>query len=179
MSDTKTKAISVVEYIDSVQLRKDLAYSTADISSSMMEQATMFAHYGLLASQASLQTDKFKMLLENTEAAVSRIIRDEKNLAGEKITEAALSALVTRHPRVISARQAVNAAKQIESVGKIAVEAFRHRRDMLVQQGLISREEMKGELSIAMKSVKEEEYRNSQDRVLERRQNRQTGNPEE
>lgn len=180
MSEEKPKkSLKVSDFFDADQLRKDLAYSTADLSSSMAEQAAMFAHYGVLAAKASLQTDKFKMLADNTEAAVSRIIRDEKALKGEKVTEAQITSLVIRHPRVVDARRAVNEAKQIEAVGKIAVESFRHRRDMLVQQGLISREEMKGELSVSMKNIKEEQLEESKGRMLERRANRQAGKPDE
>lgn len=171
----KAPTIKVVQYIDPIQLKKDLAYSNVDLSSAMVEQAAQFASYGVLASQSSMQVDKMKMLLENTEAEVSRRERDKKALAGEKITEPALAAIVTRHPRVVAAKKALNEAKQIESIGKIAVESFRHRRDMLVQQGLISREERKGELSIALKNAKEEEVRSTQDRLLARRQGRLQG----
>ena len=163
------KKITVVEYVDAAQLRKDLSFSTADLSTAIMEQAALFANYGVEASKASLQVDKFKMLLENTEAQIARQIRDDKASKGEKLTESALSELVTRHPKTIEARTALNAAKQIEGVAKIAVEAFRHRRDMLVQQGLISREEMKGELAVAVRNAKDEELRNTQDRILARR----------
>jgi len=166
----KPATIKVVQYIDPVQLKKDLSYSNADLSSAMMEQAATFANYGVLAAQAGMQVDKMKMLLENTEAEVARRERDKKALAGQKSTESQISEIVTRHPRVIEARKALNEAKQIESVAKIAVEAFRHRRDMLVQQGLINREELKGELSVALKNAKEEETRATQDRLLARRQ---------
>ncbi|WLR90871.1 hypothetical protein [Shinella zoogloeoides] len=171
----KVPTIKVVQYIDPIQLKTDLAYSNADLSSAMMEQAAQFASYGVLAAQASMQVDKMKMLLENTEAEVARRERDRKALAGQKSTEGQISEIVTRHPRVIAAKKALNEAKQIESVGKIAVESFRHRRDMLVQQGLISREERKGELSVSLRNAKEEEMRSTQERLLARRQGRLNG----
>lgn len=170
--------VKVVEYVDAANLRRDLAYSTADLSSAMQDQAALFADYGVNAAKASMQVDKMKLLLENTEAEVARRERDRKAVAGEKITEPQLAAIVTRHPRVVAAKSALNEAKQIESVAKTAVEAFRHRRDMLVQQGLISREEMKGELSVSMRNAREEESRSQQERILDRRKNRLEGSQE-
>lgn len=172
------RSIKVIEYVDGPQLKRDLGFSTADLSSAMQDQAALFADYGVKASQASMQVDKMKLLLDNTEAEVSRRERDAKVLKGEKVTEPQLAAIVTRHPRVVAAKQALNEAKQIESVAKTAVEAFRHRRDMLVQQGLISREEMKGELSVAVRNAREEESRGQQQRILDRRRDRNAGSEE-
>jgi len=67
-----------------------------------------------------------------------------------------LEKAVSRNDRVVSMKRALAQAKRVETVTKTAVEAFRHRRDMLVQQGLISREEMKGQLGIAAKNAHEE-----------------------
>lgn len=172
------RVIKVIEYVDGAELRRDLAYSTADLSSAMQDQAAMFADYGVRAAKASMQVDKMKLLLDNTEAEISRRERDAKTLKGEKVTEPQLAAIVTRHPRVVAAKRALNEAKQIESVAKTAVEAFRHRRDMLVQQGLISREEMKGELAVAVKNARDEESRGQQQRILDRRRDRQNGSEE-
>lgn len=162
----------VDQFIDPRQMKSDLSYSTADLSSAMMQQASLFAHYGVLASQAARQVDVIKMLLETTEAAVYRVIRDKAIADGEKVTEALLEKRVARHEKVLSLKKALVEAKQIEANGKIAVESFRHRRDMLVQHGLISREEMKGELAIAVKKEREAETAS----FLERRQARLNGN---
>ena len=160
-------AYRVKNFIDAEQLRRDLAFSDTDLSSAMMEQAAMFAHYGVLAAEAARQVDVVKLLLENTEAAVSKLIRDEIASTGEKLTEAAIAARIARHPRVIAMKKALNEAKRVEATAKIAVESFRHRRDMLVQMGLISREEMKGELRIAEKNIHEKSLELQKQRFLE------------
>lgn len=161
----------VKKLIDADTLKKDLAYSASDLTSAMMDQASMFAHYGVLAADASRQVDNFKFLLEQAEAAVYRKVRDAAVANGEKVTEVLLDKQVSRNPKIIALKKALNEAKQIESVGKTAVESFRHRRDMLVQHGLISREEMKGELSIAAKRIHEEELEHTTKRFLASRQN--------
>lgn len=146
----------VLAFVDTAQLKRDLSYSPTNLTDAMMQQASMFAHYGILAAQASRQVDTVKMLLENTEAAVYRLRRDAAVAANEKQTEAQLSAQVTRHPKVIEMKRALNEAKQQEAVAKTAMEAFRHRRDMLIQEGLLQREEMKGELSIMERSARDQ-----------------------
>lgn len=163
----------VKDFIDAAQLKRDLAYSPNNLTDAMISQASMFSHYGVLAADAARQVDVVKMLLENTEAAVYQIIRDDAAAAGEKITEAMLEKKVARHSRVISMKKALNEAKRIEAIGKTAVESFRHRRDMLVQLGLISREEMKGELSIREKSAREDALESSKETLLARLSRRQ------
>ena len=158
----------VRDFIDAGILKRDLAFSQNNLTDAMMQQASMFSHYGVLAADASRQVDVVKLLLENCEAAVSKNIRNELAEAGEKATEPTIAARIARHPRVVSMKKALNEAKRIEVIGKMAVESFRHRRDMLVQLGLISREEMKGELRIGEKSAREEAASAQKDLALAR-----------
>lgn len=164
-----TTGYQVVDYIDVAQLKKDLAYSENDLSSAMMQQASLFSHYGVLASKCSKQVDVIKLLLENTEAAIYQLLRSKAAQRGDKMTEVQLEKAVSREERVIAMKKALNEAKQIETVAKTALEAFRHRRDMLVQSGLISREEMKGELRISAAAdiarANEERYQLSQEKM--------------
>lgn len=179
---TAPTVYQVKDFIDANQLRRDQAINSNDLSTAMMEQAAMFSHYGVLAAEASKQVDVVKMLLENTEAAVYQLERAAANQAAaeaaatkapvEKVTEAMLEKKVARHPRVIAMKKALNDAKRIEATGKIAVESFRHRRDMLVQLGLISREEMKGELKIGEKNAREEATKIQGERALSAIRNR-------
>lgn len=127
----------------------------------------MFAHYGIALSQASKQVDSLKMLLETAEATVYRKLRDQANEDKEKVTEAQLDKSVARHPRVLSIKKALNEAKQIEANAKTAVEAFRHRRDMLIQQGLLAREEMKGEVVIAERNARQDVEAGQRSRLLD------------
>lgn len=162
------RAYRVRQFIEPEQLAKDMSYSLADLSDAMVQQAPLFAHYGTLAAKASRQVDDLKMLLEVTEAKVYRVVRDEFAKAGTKVTEAQLEKTVAVHPQVIAVKKALNEARQIEATAKTAAEGFRHRRDMLVQQGLISREEMKGELSIARRNEAEGQVEAAKERVMRR-----------
>lgn len=161
--------ITVREYIDLAQMKVDLSFSTNDLSEAMMQQATLFAHYGVLASKAAKQVDSVKMVLETAEARIYRIHRDDAATSGAKVTEAQLEKMVSADPKIIEIKKALNEAKQVEANAKIATEAFRHRRDMLVQMGLLSREELKGQLSIAAKNERDNQAQEQRDRILERR----------
>lgn len=147
---------TVKSYVDAEQLQKDLSYSDADLTSAMMRQPSLIAHYGNLHADASRQTEVVKMLLENTEAAVYRKIREDMTAAGDKFTEAVLEKAVTRHPSVVKIRKGLIEARKIEQIAKNAVEAFRHRRDMLIQIGLMQREELKGEVRINAASARDQ-----------------------
>ncbi|QIG69120.1 hypothetical protein EVB78_087 [Rhizobium phage RHph_N1_15] len=172
MSDEEEKkahnTIKVRNYIDSAKLKEDVGYSLVDISGAQAVQAQLFVHYGTLAAKAARQVDNIKLLLENTEAAVYRVLRDAMIAKGEKVTEALLDKMVTRHERVTAVKKALNEAKQIEAVAKIAVEGFRHRKDMLVQHGATEREEMKGELVTKLRSSREEDMNNLKESYMKR-----------
>jgi hypothetical protein len=170
-TEAEKKAINTIKvrnYIDSAQLKEDLSYSLTDLSGAQSRQAQLFVHYGTLAAKAARQVDNIKLLLENTEAAVYRVLRDRMVQAGEKVTEALLDKNVSRHERVIGVKKALNEAKQIEAIAKIAVEGFRHRKDMLVQHGATEREEMKGELVTKLRSSRDEDLENLKKGYLER-----------
>lgn len=157
---------TVRNFVEPDQLKKDMGYSLADLSTAMMQQSALFVHYGVQAAKASKQVSDVKMLLEVTESKVYRALRDQFAREGQKITEGMLSNAVATHASVIGMRKALNEAMQIESVAKTAVEGFRHRRDMLVQHGLISREEMKGEVSIKRREAIADEAEAQKSRVL-------------
>lgn len=146
----------VKDFIDAAQLKRDLHFSPTNLDDAMFEQASRFADYGVKLAQASHQVDVVKLLLESAEAAVYKVLRDQAATKAEKVTEAQLEKLVARHARVVSMKKALNEAKRVEAIGKTAVEAFKQRRDMLVQQGAVAREELKGEVFTRARSAAED-----------------------
>jgi len=145
--------ITIKRFLDPDKLKADLAFSINDLSSAMMEQSAILAYYGVLAAQAAKQVDILKLALENKEAALYQFERNKAATSGEKLTETMLE-------------------KRIEATAKIAVESFRHRRDMLVQMGLLEREEMKGELRIQAKQDAQNVVESAKTRELDRLRNR-------
>lgn len=150
---SEPKPIAVKNFIDTEQLGKDLAYSTANLTGAMVGQASLYAHYGQLHAQASAQVDAIELRLEVVQAQIARELRDEAAKASVKITVAEIDTGVMTSERIIALRKALNAAKQIEASAKTAVEAFRHRKDMLVQLGAGERVEKEGELRLGVKKA--------------------------
>jgi hypothetical protein len=140
--------INVVNFIEHDLLRKDMSYSLADLNTAMMEQGSLFVHYGVLLAKSSKQVDSVEILLKATEAKVYRKVRDDHIASGEKVTEGQLNSFVNVNSQVIAVKKALSEAKQVETIAKIAVEGFRQRKDMLVQHGSTAREELKGDLRI-------------------------------
>lgn len=160
------RSYKVKNYVDTSQLKIDLAFSPNSLTDAMMTQSSLFAHYGVQYAYASKQTNDLELLLEASEATVYRRERDDAISKGEKPTDANLKQIVSRTPGINQLKKALNEARQVEAIAKVAMESFKQRRDMLVQQGLLSREEMKGDISIREKSIREESYQTTRDQVL-------------
>src|SRR5665213_206665 len=141
--------ITVRNFLDEDQAKIDLSYSLNNLSDAYQRQPSFRLHYGTQAAKASRQVDDLKMVLEATESKVYREIRDEATKAGDKVTEAQLEKMVIGSPNVLAIKRAVNEAKQIEAITKAAVEGFKDRKDMLVQQGADSRAERSGEMRMS------------------------------
>ena len=168
MSDKQPVSFQVKNFLDPMQFKKDVSYSTADLNSAMADQASLFAHYGEIAARAAKQVDDCELLLDAAEAKIYRIIRDNYAKSGEKVTEAMLAKEVSVHPQVVQFKRALNAAKQIEATAKTYAEAFRHRKDMLVQQGSTAREEMKGSVYTAARNLQDEIAENQRQATLDK-----------
>lgn len=139
---------AVNDFIDVDQYRKDIDPDNLDLSYSMMRQAGLFAYYSTQAAKAQHQMDKMEQMEEIVMARLDRKERDTASAAGTKITEAQIKALIALEPKAIAVRSAVNRAREIASICKSSADAFRHRRDMLIQLAFNGREEKKGELRL-------------------------------
>lgn len=136
------------DFVDGEKLRDDLAPNQHNLDLSLMSQAGLFAYYGTLAAQAQAQLDKYEQMEEIILARLDRKVRDRAIADGTKLTEPQVKAQIQLEPEAVGIRSAVNKARMIASVAKSAAEAFRHRRDMLIQLAINSREERKGELRV-------------------------------
>lgn len=161
------RTFKIRNYIDPDQLRSDMSYSTVDLSSAMAQQASLYVHYANLAAKAARQVDDVEMLLEITESKVYRTLRDRAVKTGAKMTEVQLEKSVAVHPQVVAMKRARNEAKQIEANAKAAVEGFKQRRDMLIQEGATQRQEMQGETAINARNTREGTAKAAERRILQ------------
>lgn len=137
-----------MSFIDPDQFEKDVKFSPVDLDSAMIQQASFAAHYGVLAAKASQAAGKEKIRLQTAEAKAYKDIRDAAANEKVKMTEAQISAEVSVTPMVLNAKLKYNDALYQAELGRVASEAFRQRRDMLVQVGKDARDERQGELLV-------------------------------
>jgi hypothetical protein len=163
------RSYTVRNYIDADKLKADIAYSLTNLSDAMQMQAPMIVHYSTLAAQAAKQVDDIKLLIEAAESKVYRKLRDEATEAKEKVTEAQLEKNVAASGIIVSLKKALNEAKQIEAIAKGAVEGFKHRKDMLVQEGASTRQEREGDLRMLGIAANADAIEAAKERFLERK----------
>lgn len=138
--------VQVKSYIDPDQLRADVAFSENNLDDAMIQQAGMSAHYGALAAKAQQQTSLLKVRLSTLEAKVYKELRDKFAAEGQKTTEAQLKMEVAADRRILQAEAALINSQYQADIGKSAFEAFKQRRDMLVQISKNRLEEFRGDL---------------------------------
>lgn len=135
-------------FIDPAQLRADLNFTEATLEEAQFKQASLFAHYAVLYTEAQHHFDTLKTLLEIEEARIGKQARNDGLVSGYKSTEAQVADEVKGDIKIITLKGRINSARAQMELGKLACEAFKQRRDMLVQIGVSKREERAGELRI-------------------------------
>ena len=143
----------VKTYINPVAFKDDIAINIVDLDNAFITQASLFAHYGMQAAKAVEQMDNLKLALDVKEAQLNTFHREALLKSVGKVTEAMVSNAVLTDPRYIKVRKAYNESKGVLEMLKASTEAFRQRRDMLVQLGATAREERKGEMYVRSKEV--------------------------
>lgn len=171
MTDLKSleaKKPKVPSYVIKPQeLSDDTAFDPDNIDDEMMRQAGLYAHYAVKASQAAEAADNAKIKRDITESKIDMEIRDNAAEEGTKLTEGKITAMVKTDVRWVKASKYYNAAKATAELGKYALEAFKQKRDMLVQIGVSMREEMKGEVRVKTAQAVEEARGDARERARE------------
>ncbi|CAO3459971.1 hypothetical protein [Azospirillum argentinense] len=161
-----SNSLKVRSYVDPAQLALDVQVNVKDLTGCMMEQPGLLAHYGTQAALAAYQVLKLRQLRDARAAVIDKKIRDKAKEDNVKLTEALIEKEIDRHPKIIQAQSALNEAKMQESLALSAVEAIRHRRDMLIQMGAQSRAEMEGDIRIRTAEVRDAAQRDLRSRAL-------------
>lgn len=132
--------------IDADTLKTDIEVNIADLQSAFLRQAGLTAFYGQRAALAERAAGRQKIALKAIEGKRYKEIKEALLSAGQKPTEAALVAMLDTDPLVIKARSELIELEYYASLGKMAMEAFRQRKDMLVQLSVQDRMDRQGEL---------------------------------
>jgi hypothetical protein len=113
------------------ELISKLAFAEATATFAASEQPFLFVKAARTRVQTMRRAMKARAALEQVEADTGLNIRDELFSTGQKITEAAVAARVVVSEAVINAQRVVRASDAEEELGKLIVEAYRHRRDSI------------------------------------------------
>lgn len=143
--------IKIRTFLDKEELKADISFTENNLDEAMIQQAGLSAYYGEKAAKAQQQASLLKVNLKAVEARAFAEIRSSHIAAKEKYTDSLLKAEVASDPRVVHAEKALAAAMYQADVGRTAVEAFRQRRDMIVQVAKGRHEELRGELRTVAK----------------------------
>lgn len=135
----------VNSFVAPEKMRADIEIDPHDLHRGFLEQAGLYSYYAELAARAGRQYDQMRQRREIIEGQVARELREAAADEKRKITEKEIETSIQLDKRVMAARKAMYDAREVHEVLKGQCEAFRMRRDMLIQIGVAAREEAKGE----------------------------------
>ena len=170
-----TAKYAVDGFIDPTRASTDTQINSLDLHGEIERQPGLVYYYTSLAAKAERQLSTFKLALEAKEADAAMKVRSEASAAGEKLTADMVKERVRKNSDVLALDKAVIKAREALDVAKGICEALRHKKDMLVMSGHLTRDEMKARLdvheSVAADSaqyIRDKEVR-TQARLAERR----------
>lgn len=132
------------------QMLQDVQFSPEDLDNAYIEQASLYAYYAHQSMLASRRADNAKLFLNATEAGIDKNIRNDAATEGKKLTEKMIEQEVSRAPVYVSAVKKYNDAKALAQMLRDILDAFKNRKDCLIQYGLSRREEFRSQgLSIS------------------------------
>ena len=114
----------------------------------MVRHSALVNLYGIKAAMALHQAKKAKQQLDLVRAQLSQDFREDGDSKGVKLTERAIEDHVTCHPKYQEAVSVYHDSVRIADMAESVVEAFKQRRDMIVNRGKVSLEEMKGSVRV-------------------------------
>lgn len=141
MSDLQIKVL-----YDHHQAQKDLQEFSPDISNDLMRQPGLFAYYSSLYCRADAQYERIKHARDVLAAKLSKVHRKALNDDGvTKVTEGLVASEVAIDPRMRKMEALLREAKEQMNLLKGTCDAFKQRRDSLMQLAFNMREEGKGQ----------------------------------
>lgn len=125
----------------------DIRFSEVELDDNMIRQPALVAHYGRLVAEAQFNMDTAKQKLEIAESKAATSMRDEAAAEGRKISETQINSELPTVSAVAKARVAYNRAKSDFEAMKVALEALRHKKDMMIQLAVNRRSEMENKIN--------------------------------
>lgn len=173
-SEEAPKTSSLRQFIDDKQVKVDISINTADLDSVMIQHAALELHYATQTAHARFQYERIKSAVEILEAKLDAEHRELLNAPaaeGEKKkapTEAQIKAAILTDKRYSAAQAKLIEAQHIWKLCEATENAFRSRKDMLLEVARDRRKEREGELRV----LEDKASRDSREAVLNRLRDR-------
>lgn len=136
-------------FINGDQVKADITINTADLDSAMIEHAGLELHYAMQTAHARRQYERIKAAIEILEAKLDAKFRESLAADGlKKPTEASIKAAITADPSYSSGASKLIDAQHIWKLCEATENAFRSRKDMLLEVARDRRKEKEGQLRV-------------------------------
>ena len=119
------------EAADFDELIAALAFEEETVMQAATRQPYLFVKAARLRVQTMREMARAEATLDQTEAEVGMSVRERAQATGTKITESGIGERIATDPQVREAQKQVRIAAAREELGKLMVEAYRHRRDSI------------------------------------------------
>jgi predicted component of type VI protein secretion system len=121
-------------FVDPQFLAQDILVDKNDLTSGMMTQTGSIVYYGELCARAEAQVAHMKQAMELMEAQLIRDMRGVYVAKGDaKVSETRLEKEIKLSPQYIRAQNSLRDAKYVHTLLLSIMDAFDHRRSMLIQ----------------------------------------------
>lgn len=152
--------------IDVDQFIGEIDAEITDLTDAMRTQTARGAYYGIQHAAAKKQLARVKLTIESVDATLMTKYRKQledaaaaevegTNKAPTRITVDMVRAAVSTDPNHLKYAQVLIDAEEIETVCKVAYNAFKTREEMLKSLGHIQNAQLKSELRVSANGAKE------------------------
>lgn len=134
------------DYIDPAQAAEDISTSYESLSDDFERHAALTLHYGIAVAESTAKVSRLKIQFDALSAQTAVRIRAEHEKENKKMTENLLKELVSIDPKLVKMKINMIDVTSANEACKATFEAFKHRRDMLVQMSKTVLEEHRGQM---------------------------------
>lgn len=149
---TSADGTALKTFIDSDQVKSDISINMADLDTAMIEHPGLELHYAMQTAHSRRQYERLKSAVEILEAKIDADVRqrlaDEAAAGGKKPTEAAIRAAVLADKRYSNAQSKLIDAQHIWKLCEASENAFRSRKDLLLEVARDRRKEKEGQMRV-------------------------------
>jgi hypothetical protein len=148
------------QFIDVEAFALEVQGELTDLTAAMQTQTARTAHYGMQYASAKKQAKSVELIAASVEAKLTKSYREQLEAAAREEVDG-----TNRQPTRVTAEMVKSAvhldanflkyaklqidADEIEQVCRVAYDAFKTRRDMLISLGQLSRAQLAGNATVA------------------------------